>query len=727
MKFKWLILLLHCTSFASLAQEINEQSSNNVDKKPAPEAANNARLPEISVTATRTTESIGTLSNSVTVVTREQIENQQAVSHDLGELLGKSVPGLAAGSQSLSNVGQTLRGRNVMVLIDGVPQSAIRNVGRDFSTIDPAVIERIEVIRGATAIYGDGATGGIVNIITKKPTAGEPLFKTEAGFNFSASHPKDSLGTHIGQTISGVSNPFDYILSGAFTSNSGYFDAEGDRIPPELLSTQGGLSDLTTYDLFAKSGIKISDRQRLQLTVNGFQTSQDTKYATDPSVNNLPAGSKKASTREGLELAEQSEAKNTFINLDYNHQQLLSSKLHAQLYHRDFVTRFFPFDGRAFSTYRNIVQSRLETTRTGGRLELETPVFNDIQVLWGLDASSENTSQPVAIMDATAYDQSGGLAFNQVSESSWVPPMETSNLGLFSQFEWTTADDAVLRFGLRRERNEVSIDNYTTLVGNSIQGGNIDFADTLYNAGIVWYATNKTNLFVNFSQGYSLPDIGLILRNAPAGSSVDTLNTEPQKVDMYEVGVRNEGSRIQTSLSTYFNESELGTSSGGLNRPIVRAPERVWGWEASIDAKANKDWSIGGTASWVEGENDADNDGAYTDLNTFRISPFKTTAYLEHKTLTGAAWQNRLQLLYVGSRDPGLDESAYGGRSVKSYVLVDWISTLKIASGQLRFGIENLLNNQYYPTTSQLLSTGRNDSYVAGRGTVISIAYALKY
>lgn len=70
-------------------------------------------------------------------------------------------------SGSSSNWGQTLRGRQVLILVDGVSQSTpLRNGSVDMRTIDPNVIERIEVIKGANSIYGNGAAGGIINYIT---------------------------------------------------------------------------------------------------------------------------------------------------------------------------------------------------------------------------------------------------------------------------------------------------------------------------------------------------------------------------------------------------------------------------------------------------------------------------------------------------------------------------------------------------------------------------------
>ena len=47
-----------------------------------------------------------------------------------------------------------------------------------------------------------------------------------------------------------------------------------------------------------------------------------------------------------------------------------------------------------------------------------------------------------------------------------------------------------------------------------------DFDATLFNIGTVYFLTDQVSVFANFAQGFSLADIGLVLRNAPSGFSV---------------------------------------------------------------------------------------------------------------------------------------------------------------------------------------------------------------
>jgi iron complex outermembrane receptor protein len=682
---------------------------------------------EVTVSVTRSVESIAGIPAAVTVVEGDRLGEQMLLTKNLNDALGNLVPGLAPGSQSLSVFGQNLRGRRALVLIDGVPQSTTRNVSRDLSTIDPAAIERVEVLRGATALYGDGATGGVISIVTVPPGDGRIRLNTEIGASGGLTHLDGSLGGSLRQSIAQKLGRFDYSLSGSFERVGGVFDAEGDRIPPDP-HNQGGPAETRTWNSFAKLGVDVARNQRLQLGINRFDSRQDTSFATDPTVNALPLRSQKARAIEGLVLDRQEGTENTVVNLDYLHKGLGGVRLQSQAYYRDYVTVFIPVDARAIAIQgRNIHQSYLDSYKWGGRLNVETPLLwsKGPKLVTGIDYSYEKTSQPVTLFDPAAYDRSRGLEFRPIGERFWVPPIGLDSLGLFAEADWPLTARWEVRAGARFERITTDVDDFTTLAGVAVRGGHLDYQDVQYNAGVVFHAANKLQIFSSFAQGFSIPDIGLVLRGAPVGASVATLPFEAQKVNHYEIGARGQWKAVEPSFAVYYASSELGASSGGFNQPVVRAPERTYGFEASLDVRADDRFSAGAAVTWLEGKSDPNLDGIYTYLNSWRIPPLKVTGYIEHTTLP--RWRNRIQVLHSGSRTRFPGSRAFGELPVESYTTVDWVSRIDFGPGTLRIGVENLLNNQYFARDSQLLRTGLNSSYAAARGAALNVAYSVRW
>ncbi len=97
---------------------------------------------------------------------------QQNLNGQLGEVLSK-VPGVSATSFSPGASRPILRGQDgerVRILIDGLGTADVGNTSADHATtIDPLTVERIEVLRGPTALlFGSQAIGGVVNVIDRR-------------------------------------------------------------------------------------------------------------------------------------------------------------------------------------------------------------------------------------------------------------------------------------------------------------------------------------------------------------------------------------------------------------------------------------------------------------------------------------------------------------------------------------------------------------------------------
>ncbi|CAM5213571.1 Vitamin B12 transporter OS=Castellaniella defragrans OX=75697 GN=HNR28_001469 PE=3 SV=1 [Castellaniella defragrans] len=178
-----------------------------------------ATMQDIIVTASRSSEPLADAVGDVTVINARQLQSAQGES--IAQIIGQ-----APGVQFITNGGpQTATGlfvrgtgsNQTLVLIDGLRVNDSTSGLAALPAIDPATIERIEILRGAaSSLYGSDAIGGVINIITKKGEQERPL---SAWANIGAGSEgtaKSSLG------LSGASQGWDYSLSASAERSSGF-------------------------------------------------------------------------------------------------------------------------------------------------------------------------------------------------------------------------------------------------------------------------------------------------------------------------------------------------------------------------------------------------------------------------------------------------------------------------------------------------------------------------
>jgi len=144
----------------------------------------NTTLPEVVVTATRTAQTVDESLASVTVITRDDIDNSQALS--VPEIL-RTVPGLDVSTNG--GLGQTtslfMRGTesdHILVLVDGVKIGSATTSGVPFEHLPLSQVERIEIVRGPrSSLYGSEAIGGVIQIFTRR---GKGPLRTEASIGW---------------------------------------------------------------------------------------------------------------------------------------------------------------------------------------------------------------------------------------------------------------------------------------------------------------------------------------------------------------------------------------------------------------------------------------------------------------------------------------------------------------------------------------------------------------
>jgi iron complex outermembrane receptor protein len=97
--------------------------------------------------------------------------------------------GAAERSIDLRGFGSLSSDNNIVVMVDGVRLSENEQAAAVLSSVPIENVERIEIIRGGSSVlYGDGATGGIVRVITKRPQANKAWGSVSAGLGSFYSH-----------------------------------------------------------------------------------------------------------------------------------------------------------------------------------------------------------------------------------------------------------------------------------------------------------------------------------------------------------------------------------------------------------------------------------------------------------------------------------------------------------------------------------------------------------
>jgi iron complex outermembrane recepter protein len=202
--------------------------------------------PEIIVTASRSEQVLQTAPVGATIITRAQIESAGVV--DANEAIRKI--GGVAGKTDLNggrNYMLDLRGfgatadNNTVVLVDGIRISENEQAAARLSGISANNIERIEILRGGSSVmWGEGATSGVINIITRADR--------KAGVSGQIGVGAESYGGRDGAVnlrVGSASGQSAFDINARSNSSTGYRlnnQSSQDVISMGVSSTEGALS-----------------------------------------------------------------------------------------------------------------------------------------------------------------------------------------------------------------------------------------------------------------------------------------------------------------------------------------------------------------------------------------------------------------------------------------------------------------------------------------------------
>ena len=742
------------------------------------------QLAPIVVTATRSAKSIADIAGTVYSIDQAEIEKQANAGKSIADILGTLVPSLTPSSGTTSNYGMTMRGRVVQYMIDGVPQTGSRDGSRQLNSIQPSMIERIEVVSGATSIYGSGATGGIINIITKRGGQDPISFETKIGVTAGNNFKSDAMAYEASQSVLFNQGALQGAFGASYATRGEIQDSHGNRIGPEVAQTDR--QDTDTLDLNGRLTWNISDSQSLSFGAQYFKDEQDSEYGADYgtygpyNLANLifrTAPSLKAV--KGLELSEQPQTERWGVNTQYQNEDILGHALNAEAYYRKEKGRWFPtvsplgnssLNGALAQLYPNyadprspdflnairygygVVQSSNEIDVAGTRLMLSKDfTLNDriLNLNYGVDYENEKNKAYVTRYDFDDFYNSNGLKHTAVKDYKFGPDFENNKLGFYLQGDYNLTDRFNMQAGIRHERIDSEVSDSTPYReaipadilaelgygydAKALKGGKIKHDATLFNIGGVFHLTDAQQVFANFSQGFSLPDVQRMLRDVPTSFVVTSNNIEPIKVNNYELGWRLQGeSGSNLGLTAFYNDSDKVVKFNGIpnyNIEVIDTDERVYGVEGNISYRLQPNWTVGGTMAYTRGQfkNTA---GKWQELDAIRVAPLKGTAFSEWQFNNDMSL--RVQSLAIGGTDKAKKDAVKYGSTVpaeiKGFATMDVIANAKAGPGTVGFGVYNVWNTDYKSVYSQSVESVYGAiSSLPAQGRTYGLSYTLKY
>jgi len=668
------------------------------DEAPVLAAEPSSEEDDIVVTGRRAPRSISSIPNSISVIGQEELTAQFSVDENLPSLLAFNVPGFAGRSSTIQSVA-VLRGRTALVLIDGVPQNQLlRSSGFDIQTIAPEAIARVEVLRGANAVFGFGATGGVINFITKRAPevdGFEVIAKVRTAFQTSRLEPTREF---YGQA-SGRKGRFGLVIGAGFDNLEPVFDGDGGLLPND--NTDAGRDIVNVHGAL---DIDITSKQRLRATMNYFDRDDVLEDFAITAAEGDPNAGTFATARfaeafftdfdniyYGTEEVDPATlpfdlpgGEQTFTNatLSYQNDDVFGSSLEVVGLFHDFDLSF------PFSRFAGLdLQQERERTRLGVRTSVDTPldfIRDGARLIWGADFISETVDEGNNQGTATGVVQ-GTRTTIRLS-----PFIRQRATGFWGGVE-IPVGPLLFSGGVRHDIIDATLDNAEFDFGGFFEGGEVDYSATVFNAGVIYYVRPELDLYFSFTQGFDVTDIG---RAAFQVDSAALINPEPAITDSFEIGARTRLKNFSAAVAAFYADSELAARTvrvPGISIALpLRQPEKVWGVEASWTYELGEKFDFGGNFTWNDGERRLASGNIVPIQNRF-LAPLTVTAYGNWRPTTW--FDGRVQLSQNFRSDDFNASTAFGEGDFENLTLVDLLARFKSEKyGTIDVGVDNLFN-----------------------------------
>ena len=658
-------------------------------------------------TGSYTPQSISEIPSTVYYISNDEIKKQINSGKSLGSTLGRLIPGLDLSSEGKTNYGQNIRGRTAVIMIDGVSLNSSRRVSRQLDSIDPNNIDHIEVISGASSLYS-GATGGAINIITKKASfdgiSGNVYLGGKSGFN--QSDDKDSsFGFSLNTSKDNISNRFN----ANFSKSNAFYDGDGKLIAPDIV--QGSNNFTEVIDISNTLTYLLSDTEKLNFTAQYYSSKQESDYGYDLGANysniqNPPTFSKDYESDNNPETNRQ------FFNLDYINDDFFNQTLYSQLSFRKENLEFSPFlttspalAGGALPFFKATTQ---DTDYLAYKLALNKEFSNNFKITYGFDTYKDEFTSYQTIFDPNISLASNGLKHKSFKKIGRYPKTVVKSYAGFAQLDYKPLNDLNISTGIRQQHIKNKIGDFAqeeeqiaVALGGAksveeIKGETNSYDVTLFNLGTTYNLDIQNKIWANYSQGFELPDPAkyygkgtytLVGDKYVLNNSTNISKLKGIKTDSYEVGYSYSGEKTNFQTSLYYSKSDQSIDFIKAENAysILDQELRIYGIEGLINTDLTENVYVGANFNFIRTEQKED--GTYKKASIFQASNSKIGYFVGYKNESMDISLNADTMLSLEDDD---------GNQIESYTTIDLFSSFNYAKNHtINFGIENLLDETY--------------------------------
>jgi iron complex outermembrane receptor protein len=483
------------------------------------------KLEEVVVTATRYEEQPSKVPANITVITEKDIKNSSA--QNIPELLrteiGIQVNDITGNRRNytvdLRGFGETAP-FNTLVLVDGRRINQPDLSGVDWTEIPLERVKRIEIIRGGigSILYGDNATGGVINIITKEGDT----FKS--GGELSAG----SYGTFKGGAyLNGSSNGLSISLTGNYLTSDGYRDN----------------SSTEAKDVGLNASYTPKDFIKLYFS---------TGYHKDNT--GLPGALKESDFAAG---ASRTDSKYPDDYMD------------VEDYYFKFVPEVSFLDDNIFKIDTSFRKRAFLSFSSGdfgnflGDSEIKTVIVSP-QILFNNTIGVAKNTLTLGVDYVKADNDIVNRSLFFGVSSIGLFDLQKKNYGYYLHDEINILDRLYLSGGYRYDRAEFTFNPSTF-------NEEIDMHKDLFTAGINYTFYKKSYIYLSFSRSFRYP-----LLDELYSFFTNTVNTDlvPQSTDDYEVGIRH---YFTDDIYAHLNFFRIDTDKEIFFNPITYTNENMDG------------------------------------------------------------------------------------------------------------------------------------------------------